>query len=198
MQITVAGKQIDLSDALNEHVWAAIHEIADKYFENILKAQVTFSRTRTFFACVVNLHVKHNLQLRGEGEAATAAMAFDIALDHAGKRLRRVRRKVNDHARDYAVRNWQPAELNVSPAEMQEPDEEEIINGVEVQFGFATLIAERLECQALTVREAAMQLDQEKLETLMFRNINSREINVVYRRKDGNIGWIESADKQMA
>ena len=72
MQITVAGKQVDLSDALRTRVSTQMDTIAGKYFDHALEAHVTFSRARSFFTCDINLHAGRGLQLRGEGEAAEA------------------------------------------------------------------------------------------------------------------------------
>ena len=104
MQITVAGKQVDLSDALRTRVSTQMDTIAGKYFDHALEALVTFSRARSFFTCDINVHAGRGLQLRGEGEAADANTAFDDAAEHIAKRLRRYRRRVNEHARDLANR----------------------------------------------------------------------------------------------
>src|SRR3954454_23684930 len=104
MHITVSGKQVELSDALQTRVSTQSETIASKYFDHALEAQVTFSRARNFFICDINVHAGRGLRLRGEGEAADANTAFDDAAEHIAKRLRRYRRRVNDHARDIANR----------------------------------------------------------------------------------------------
>ncbi len=102
MQITVSGKQVDLSDALRTRVSDGLDTIAGKYFDGALEANVTFSRARSFFTCDINVHAGRGLTVRGEGEAADANGAFDDAAEHIAKRLRRYRRRVNEHARDLA------------------------------------------------------------------------------------------------
>src|ERR1700678_2991169 len=104
MQITVSGKQVELSDALQTSVSTQLVVIAGKYFDHALEANVTFSRARSFFICDINMHAGRGLVLRGEGEAADANTAFDDAAEHIAKRLRRYRRRVNDHHRDLANR----------------------------------------------------------------------------------------------
>src|SRR5258707_2204834 len=108
MEITVSGKQVELSDALRTRVSDHLDVIANKYFDHAMEAHVTFSRARSFFTCDINVHAGRGLQLRGEGEAADANTAFDDAAEHIAKRLRRYRRRVNDHHRDMASR--QPPE----------------------------------------------------------------------------------------
>ena len=105
MQITVSGKQVDLSDALRTRVADGLDTIAGKYFDHALEANVTFSRARSFFTCDINVHAGRGTDLRGEGEAADANSAFDDAAEHIAKRLRRYRRRVNEHARDLAHRD---------------------------------------------------------------------------------------------
>src|ERR1700709_2837804 len=104
MQITVSGKQVDLSDALRVRVAEQLDVIAGKYFDHAQEANVTFGRARSFFTCDINVHAGRGLTLRGEGEAADANTAFDDAAEHIAKRLRRYRRRVNEHARDSANR----------------------------------------------------------------------------------------------
>src|SRR3978361_925850 len=105
MQSTVAGKQVELSDALRTLVSNQMDTISGKYFDHALEAHVTFSRARSFFPCDINVHAGRGLQLRGEGEAADANAAFDDAAEHIAKRLRRYRRRVNDHHRDMGSRD---------------------------------------------------------------------------------------------
>jgi ribosomal subunit interface protein len=104
MQISVSGKQVDLSDALRTRVASSLDVIAGKYFDHAMEAQVTFSRARSFFTCDINLHAGRGLTLRGEGEAGDANAAFDDAAEHIATRLRRYRRRVNAHHRDLVNR----------------------------------------------------------------------------------------------
>ena len=190
MQITVSGKQIELSDALRTRVGEQLDGIAGKYFDHALEAQVTFGRARSFFTCDINVHAGRGLSLRGEGEAADANAAFDDAAEHIAKRLRRYRRRVNDHSRDLANRaRPEPARGYTLRAEDEIPLAEP-----GVAETFATVIAEQaVEISLLTVGEAVMRMDLADQPVLMFRNSGSGELNVVYRRRDGNVGWIDPA-----
>ena len=102
MQITVSGKQVELSDALQTRVTTQLDRVAGKYFDHALEAQVTFSRDRSFFACDINLHGGRGLSWRGEATAADANAAFDGAAEHVAKQLRRFRREKSEHGRDQA------------------------------------------------------------------------------------------------
>jgi len=191
MQITVSGKQVGLSDALRTHVADQLDGVARKYFDHALVAQVTFSRARSFFVCDINLHAGRGLTMRGEGEAADAHGAFDAAAAHIAKRLRRYRRRVNEHARDLA--NRERGEAARQYVLRQEADTEVVkkVNGV-AAGALARVITEHpAEILRLTLDEALMHMDLEDQPVLMFRHRDSGKMNVVYRRADGTIGWID-------
>jgi ribosomal subunit interface protein len=193
MEITVSGKQVDLSDALRTRVADQLGQITGKYFDHALEANVTFSRARSFFCCDINVHAGRGLLLRGEGEAADANSAFDDAAEHIAKRLRRYRRRVNEHARDLAHRARPEAARQYILRQEEVTD-----NGADLAtrpagaMAFATVIAECVsEISSLTVSEAVMQMDLADQTVMMFRNSTTGEFNVIYRRSDGHIGWID-------
>lgn len=191
MQITVSGKQLELSDALRLRVSEHLGTIAGKYFDRALEAHVTFGRARSFFTCDINLHAGRGLLLRAEGEAADAHAAFDDAAEHIAKRLRRYRRRVNEHARDLANRARPEAARRYVLRE-EEETESNGAAGDAATGAYATVIAETpAEINLLSVGEAVMRMDLEDQPVLMFRNSASGELNVVYRREDGHVGWID-------
>ncbi len=193
MHITVSGKQVDLSDALRTRVSDGLDTIAGKYFDGALEANVTFSRARSFFTCDINVHAGRGLTLRGEGEAADANGAFDDAAEHIAKRLRRYRRRVNEHARDLANRERPQAARQYVLRQEDEAAEAPPSGNAQA---FATVIAETAtSIDQLSVSEAVMRLDLADQQVMMFHNSTTGELNVVYRRTDGHIGWIDPAAK---
>src|SRR5580700_2597340 len=191
MQITVSGKQVDLSDALRTRVADQLEGVAGKYFDHALQAQVTFSRARSFFTCDINLHAGRGLTLRGEGEAADAHGAFDDAAEHIAKRLRRYRRRVNEHARDLTSREQGEAARQYVLREEEAAEEAAPVNGAAAP-ALATVITEHpAEIPRLTLDEALMRMNLENQPVLMFRHRDSGRMNVVYRRAEGMIGWID-------
>ena len=196
MQISVSGKQVDLSDSLRVRVSDSLGGIAGKYFDHALEAHVTFGRARSFFTCDINLHAARGLTLRAEGEAADANAAFDDAAEHIATRLRRYRRRLNDHHRDHVPRDRpQAARTVVLRADDEDsPQSATATNGAGAP-AFATVIAEtKTEIARISVGEAVMRMDLADQAVLMFRNSISGELNVIYRRSDGNIGWIDPAN----
>ncbi len=209
MHITVAGKQVETGEALKTHVRDGLGAIARKYFDHALEANVTFRRDAKgrlgAFNCDINLKAGRNLFVRGEGEGPDAHRAFEVAAEHVAKRLRRYRRRVNDHARGLAEERAETAETApqyvVSPAE----DEDEAdgaaaapaANGRGADAhggaeGHGAIVAEQpAEIARLSLSEAVMRLDLAQMPALPFRNSGSGAINLVYRRTDGCIGWID-------
>lgn len=194
MHITVAGKQVETSDALRVHVADGLQAITGKYFDHALEARVTFHKAAKggnsgHFACDINLHAGRGLNLRGEGHGPDAQRAFDEAAEHVAKRLRRYRRRVNEHARGQAAEREASEVLREYVVTREEESEEaEVITGAD----HPAVVAEPLgELHVLSVGEATMRLDLSGVPVVVFRNSVTRAINVVYRRPDGHVGWIE-------
>ena len=186
MQISVAGERMHLSDALRTRIAAHLDTIAATYFHDALQGSVTFGQARSFFTCDINVYAGRGLLVHGEGEAADAPAAFDDAAEHIAKRLRRYQRRTGglapdraqgpDVGREYVLRQNDKG----GTADDASP-------GI-----YATLVAEQdIAIATLSVGEAVMQLDLADRGVLMFRNHASGGINVVYRRPDGHIGWLD-------
>ncbi len=206
MHITVAGKQVETGDALKLHVRDGLGAIAKKYFDHALEANVTFRRDAKgrlgAFNCDINLKAGRDLFVRGEGEGPDAHRAFEVAAEHVAKRLRRYRRRVNDHARGLAEERAEAAETApqyvISAAEDEGHGDEARPGGAAAADSAAdgldhgVIVAEQpAEIARLSLSEAVMRLDLAQVAALPFRNSGSGAINLVYRRSDGCIGWID-------
>jgi ribosomal subunit interface protein len=198
MHITVAGKQVETGEALQTHVREGLGTIARKYFDHALEANVTFRRNGKghAFVCDINLKAGRDLFMRGEGEGPDAHRAFEEAAEHVAKRLRRYRRRVNDHARSMASERDRPRGEPARQMVLQQPEEEmedaaeaAVANG---QDHPAVIAESATSIEELTVSEAVMRLDLLQAPALMFRNRASRTMNVVFRRADGHVGWIDA------
>jgi ribosomal subunit interface protein len=220
MHITVAGKQVDTGEALKVHVADGLKGVTKKYFDHALDAQVIFSRNRSFFTCGITIHAGRGLSLRGEGEGPDAHRAFDVAAEHIAKRLRRYRRRVNEHSRDMVEERLpsvaETARQVILAGPVEAPEEEDstalveahpedgtVADGLTAEEhddllhkhdGGGAIIAETpTEISRLSVSEAVMRLDLSQAPVMMFRNRVSGQLNVVYRRPDGHVGWIDTA-----
>jgi len=197
MHITVAGKQVDTGEALQTRVREGLGTIARKYFDHALEANVTFRRDGKghAFVCDINLKAGRDLFMRGEGEGPDAHRAFEEAAEHVAKRLRRYRRRVNDHARSLASERDRPRGEPARQMVLARPEEDEadvaeaaLANG---QDNPAVVAESQALIETLSVGEAVMRLDLMQLQVLMFRNRASGQFNVVHRRADGHVGWID-------
>ncbi len=193
MQLSVQGRQIDVSDAFRNHVEDALGTIFNKYFGDAIEASVTLSREAHLLKAVVTAHVGRNIQLTAQGEADAPYTAFDMAADRLSKRLRRHKRRLRDHHKaDSGLESVSAQQyiLAGSPAE----DEEDAQAAAD---GQPAVVAEMTtEIPTLTVGEAVMRMDLAEHPAMMFRNKAHGGLNMLYRRSDGNIGWVDPRGNQ--
>jgi len=199
MHIMVTGKQIDVGDALRQHAQATLGDIADKYFGNAIEAHVVFSREAHLIRADLQVHIGRGIVVRSESEAVEAYAAFDGAADRLGKRLRRHKRRLRDH-RAYE-KGREPA--GAGPDEsgetgqmgrayiLQPPDEDTETTADESEHQSMVIAEMDAPIPRLSVSEAVMRLDLADLPALAFFNSARDTLNFIYRRRDGNIGWID-------
>lgn len=186
MQVTVTGKQLDVGEALRTHVDASLDAAVGKYFDNSVDTAVVFSREAHLFRAAITVHVGRGITVRGRGEAAEPYAAFDAATDHVAKRLRRYKRRLRGHRKN------EGGDVEIIEAQ-QYVLRSEVDGDEEAGDGHEHMIVAELisEIPTLTVGEAVMHLDLADSRQLMFRNSAHGGLNLVYRRDDGNIGWID-------
>lgn len=188
MQISVSGHHLDIGDALRAHIEDSLNDTLDKYFGDAIEATVVISREGQQFRADVSVHVIRGLHVRGHDSADDAYAAFDIAAAHLGKRLRRHKRRLRDHHTNKRETGTLPAQQYVIAG--YDGDSEN--NTDETTGDNPVIIAEdTTQIEELSVSEAVMRMDIADLPALMFRNAASGSLNVVYRRADGNVGWID-------
>ncbi len=180
---------MDIGDSMKSYVEGHIDGIVDKYFENTIDSidgTVTMSKNAYLHRADCNVHLGHGVYLQTHAEEKDVYAAFDAAAEKLEKRLRRYKRRLTNHHKDRS--NGQstiPAQYKILEAEaetMAEPAE---------HLQPAIIAEMQLEIPEVSVSDAVMRLDLAELQTLMFRNLTHGGLNVVYRRTDGNIGWID-------
>jgi ribosomal subunit interface protein len=186
MQLTIKGKQLDVGDALRTHVDETLGTITDKYFNGAIDATVVLSREAHLYRADVSIHVGRNLQMQSAAEADGPYQAFDQAADRMAKRLRRYKRRLTDHHKDLTPEPSLPASAYVL---MAEP--EDMADGGEEPAQPVVVAEMTTPIDTLTVSQAVMRLDLADLPALMFRNRAHGGLNMVYRRPDGNVGWVD-------
>ena len=192
MEIRVSGHQVDTGEALQSHVAERMRAIADKYFSRTISSNVTFSNApHGAFRCDIVCHVMAGLILKGAGEAHDAHMCFDQAAERIEKQLRRYMRRLKDrHEQSAAAEAQREAPDGIDDASyvvFQSSEDEE-----EVESDAPVVIAEmRVDIPRASVSDAVMMLDLRNTNALMFLNSSTATFNMVYRRSDGTIGWVE-------
>ena len=186
MDIRVSGHQVETGEALQSHAQERMNAIADKYFTGAISSHVTFNRAPAgAFRCDIVTHVMQGLILKGAGIAHDAHAALDVAAEKIDKQLRRYKRRLNDRHEQtaYAIRQEEAAyTVFVEP----EPEADEVTVDAPV------IIAEtRVDVPEATVSDAVMMLDLRNTNALLFKNAGTGTYNMVYRRGDGSIGWVE-------
>jgi len=190
MQLSVKGKQIDVGDALRQHVKEKLGEKVKKFFTNSIDANVTFSREGHMFRADIIVHAGRGITLQSSNTAGEPYPAFDQAADKIAERLRRHRNRLKKHNQEPQDVKAAQVQSFVLNAKQEDISEKESADNPLVIAEMKTTI------ELLTVSEAVMRLDLGELPALMFRDRTSNELNMIYRRADGNIGWVDpSANK---
>src|SRR5689334_3534698 len=186
MNLTVKGKNIDVGEALRTHVAQSLDHAIAKYFGNPIEATVIFSKQSHLFSADIAVHIGRGILVHAEESADQAYAAFDLAMDHLAKRMRRYKRRLRDHHRA-ETQSFRAAQYILAP----EGDEEVDVTTVNGNEAPAVIAEMQTEIPTLTVGEAVMRLDLSDLKAMMFTNRAHGGLNMVYRRNDGNIGWVD-------
>ena len=192
MQVQVTGKHVDVGEALRTRVTDELSNSIAKYFDRGGGADVVVSREGTAFRvdCVVSL--ASGQQLATQGLGGDAHVAFDAALEKMSKRIRRYKNRLKSHSVAAAAKQAESAAYFVIAAsDFDEVEDEEAELGA-TAFAEPMIIAETEKpVRSMTVSMAVMELDLTEAQTIVFRNAAHGGLSVVYRRPDGNIGWID-------
>jgi len=186
MQLSVKGKQIDVGDALRQHVETQLNETVGKFFSGTIEATVTFSREAHLFRADITVHAGRGLAMQSNGSASEPYPAFDQALDRMSARLRRQKNRLKKHHQETAA-----VEAAMVPAFILDAGDDKAGEAVDDN---PVIVAEMTTpIETLSVSEAVMRLDLGDLPALMFRSRAHGELNMIYRRPDGHIGWVDPA-----
>ncbi|MCB1532719.1 MAG: ribosome-associated translation inhibitor RaiA [Alphaproteobacteria bacterium] len=198
MELTVHGKQMDVGDALKTHVSDKLEDLNQKYFNHAAFATVTFSREghgHPQTKVHISIQMGKNLMVVADALANDPYASFESAADKVGKQLRRYKRKLRDNharqehtpeeeimkARGYVLASQGPEEISANDDNPQTDD--------------PAIIAEiEKEIETISVSDAVMRLELSQEPALMFRNAKHGGLNMIYRRPDGNIGWVDPQD----
>jgi ribosomal subunit interface protein len=188
MTLRISGKSISVGDALRGRVSERTEEVLRKYFDGNYSGHITLSKDGFGFRTDCALHLDSGITLEADSNAADAYASADQALLMIEKRLRRYKSRLKDrsarkaHAASEALAGMDaPSYVIEAPAE-----------GDEVTAYSPVIIAEATtSLKRLSVSEAVMELDLTGANCLVFQHGSSGRVNIIYRRPDGNVGWID-------
>mgnify|MGYP001422092551 CR=1 FL=1 len=190
MRYQISGKHIDIGDALQVHVQDGLSEVVGKYAERPVDAVVTFSRDAHEYVCEATIHLSTGLTSQARGKQTEIYSAFEACREKLEKQLRRYKRRLKDHHSNRA----EPVEAFGASSYViaAEADADDLEEPTSLQ---PVIIAEmETRIPSISVGEAVMQMELVGAPILVFRNEGTSGVNVVYRRDDGNIGWIDPSN----
>jgi ribosomal subunit interface protein len=185
VDVRVAGHQVDTGESLREHAQRRVAEITEKYFSRSIGANVTFGRgPNNDYTCDIVAPVVQGVVLKASCSAREAQIAFNGAADRIEKQLRRYTNRLKEHKIDEAAQAYvENAAYTVFSGGRE---------GGSEQADHPAIIAEtRVDIPDASVSDAVMLMDLRNTPALLFRNSVTGEFNMIYRREDGNIGWVE-------
>lgn len=198
MELTVQGKQIDVGDSLRTHVSEKLEDLNQKYFNHATFATVTFSKEghgKPQTKAHISIQMGKNIMVIADAMAGDPYASFESAADKVGKQLRRYKRKLRDHhdRMEQTPENeiLKARKYTLAAAPEQNDDPEAVDDGV--PHGDDPLIIAEVtkNIEGMSVSEAVMRMDLSGDPAFVFKNASNGSVNMVYRRSDGNIGWVD-------
>ncbi len=189
MNINISGKQMDVGDALRTHVTDRLEALTDKYFHDAIDAHVVFSREGSGFRTDCAIHVGHGIEAQSRADSDDVYASFDNAADRVEKQLRRYKRRLRDHHNRQAQAQAEALQAQNYVIE-REPEHEEAPE----EFQPIIVAEQSTDIRAMSVGDAVMKLELSEQPVVVFRSSKHGKLNVVYRRGDGHIGWLDLAN----
>lgn len=190
MGLRVSGKNLDVGEAIRTQAEDRVGSALAKYYEGSFNGHVTMAKDGTGFRSDAVLHLSSGMTLEASGMAHDAYQSLDKMVDKIEKRLRRYKRRLKDHSGNAHARRALmeiPSYVIEAPNEDTEEDHSIHVNGTH-----PAIVAETTRSlHELSVSDAVSELDLTGSPVLVFRNAGNGRVNIVYCRRDGNIGWID-------
>ncbi|MBI1869177.1 MAG: ribosome-associated translation inhibitor RaiA [Methylocystis sp.] len=188
MSLRVSGKNISIGEALRVHVTDRLRAATAKYFDGGASGHVTIAPEGSGFRADCSLHLTSGAVLQADGRAQEPYACFDQAADRIEKRLRRYKSRLKNH---HGAGHDANGEV-VASYVLQAPDQEK--EAPHEEFSPVVIAESTARLPRLSVSAAVLELDLTGAPIVVFRHANSGRVNVVYRRGDENIGWIDAPD----
>ena len=186
MKIDISGQNLDTGESFRDYAETNLQKSIDKYFDRAIAGSVILKKSLNNFSVKIIVTLTRRTKLETSGNSSDAHAAFDIALGKAEKRLRRYKRRL----KDYRTKGDKKELIFAQETVLDSKDdlEEEMIN----EDGMPPVLMElSYNIEEMTTEEAIMKFDLENLNALMYRNVSHQGLNMLYRRNDGAIGWVD-------
>ncbi len=187
--ISITGKQTKVGLSLSEYVSKILKTTLKKYFKKFISANVIFSKDRFNFKCEISIHIEGSIFVKGNALSNDAYGAFNISNEKIKKRLRRYHRKLIDHRskNSKSIKFLQANEYII-----KDPEKNSYNNNIDEPV----IISESEEIiKTISVSEAIMLMNLNDQNSIFFKNTQSKRLNILFRRSDGNIGWLDPKKK---
>jgi len=182
---------MEIGDAFRSRIVGRIGDAIDKYFDGGFSGHVTVEKSGSRFSADCMIRLDSGMSLQATGEAQEPTQAFDAAAERFEKRLRRYKRRLKSHQANGTGEAWADISYRVvAPV----ADEEEVPE----DFAPAIVAESTVQLKTMSVAAAVVELDTKDSPLYVFRNAGNDHVNIVYRRADGNIGWIDTSAAALA
>ena len=186
MKIDISGQNLDTGESFRDYAENNLQKSIDKYFDRAIAGSVILKKSLNNFSVKIIVTLTRRTKLETSGNSSDAHAAFDIALGKAEKRLRRYKRRLKDYRAKGDKKELIFAQETV--LDSKDDFEEEMNN----EDGMPPVLMElSYNIEEMTTEEAIMKFDLENLNALMYRNVSHQGLNMLYRRNDGAIGWVD-------
>lgn len=187
MALRISGKNLDIGEALRERIAGRVGEAAGRYLDGRVSGHVTVEKEAHGFRSVAALHLPTGTTLQAEAFAADAYAACDLGTERIEKRLRRYARRLKDRAGHHT----QPAGIDMPSYVIEAPAETGDDDDAAAGFEPVIIAEQTASLRRMTVADAVMELDVTGASALVFHHAVHGRVNVVYRRADGHVGWVD-------
>jgi ribosomal subunit interface protein len=187
MSLRISGKHMEIGDAFRTRIEGRVGEAVAKYFDGGYAGHVTVEKSGSRFTADCMVRLDTGIALQATGQAQEPQIAFDAAAERIEKRLRRYKRRLKSHTPAGSAADGIDLDYRVMAPVADEDDE------VPEDYAPAIVAESTVALRTMSVASAVIELDMKDSPVVVFRNAGNEHVNIVYRRPDGNIGWIDTS-----
>src|SRR5277367_5580567 len=188
MPLRVSGKNLDIGESLRRHVVEKVEAVVARYFDGKTSGHVVISPEGSAYRTDCSFHLSSGMNLQAEGRAHEPYASFEQAADKIERRLRRYNKRLKDHQAGADTAGEARVRLRIAKFMIEPPDE---LEEAPVDFNPVVVAEGSQPLKNLSVASAVAELDLTGATLVVFQHASSERVNIVYRRRDGAIGWLD-------